>query len=101
MAEAMDDSYLFAPTLTTLQILCLEAERFQYTYGWLTQRTKTKAYVIYPAGDPPSTVAMPSITVMEGICLWTISQHEVPLNAGELEFLHRSEEHTSELQSPC
>jgi hypothetical protein len=30
---------------------------------------------------------MPSITVAEGIHLWTISQHEVPLNAGELEFL--------------
>jgi hypothetical protein len=36
MVEATDESYLFAITLTALQNLCLEAERFQYTYGWLT-----------------------------------------------------------------
>ena len=87
MVEATDDSYLFATMLTTIQKLCLEAERFQYAYGWLTQWTKTKAYVIYPAGEPPPTVTMPSITVAQGIHLWTISQHKVLLNAGELEFL--------------
>jgi hypothetical protein len=87
MVEATDDSYLFAISLTTLQRLCLEAERFQYAYGWMTQWTKTKAYVIYPNGDSPSTVTMPSITVAEGIHPWTISQHEIPLKAGELEFL--------------
>ena len=74
--------------LTTLQRLCLEAKKFQYTYGWLTQWTKTKAYIIYPGGDPLSTVTMPSITIVEGIHPWTISQHEIPLKAGQLEFLH-------------
>src|SRR5882762_492695 len=88
MVEATDDSYLFAISLTTLQRLCLEAERFQYAYGWLTQWTKTKAYVIYPDKDPPPTVTMPSITVAEGIHPWTISHHEVPLKASELKFLH-------------
>jgi hypothetical protein len=87
MVEATDDSYIFATSLTTLQRLCLEAERFQYAYGWLTQWTKTRAYVIYPGEDSPLTVTMPSITVAEGIHPWTISQHEVPLKAGELEFL--------------
>ena len=67
MVEAMDDSYLFATKLTTLQRLCLEAKRFQYVYGWITQWTKTKAYVVYPVGNPPPTVTMPSITVVEGI----------------------------------
>ena len=31
---------------------------------------------------------MPSITVTEGIHPWTISQHEISLKSGELEFLH-------------
>src|ERR1700683_3703121 len=87
MVEATDDSYLFATTLTTLQRLCLEAERFQYAYGWLTQWTKTRAYVIYPNEESPLTVTMPSIKVAEGIHPWTISQHVIPLKAGELEFL--------------
>jgi hypothetical protein len=30
---------------------------------------------------------MPSITVAEGVHLWTISQHEVTLKVGELKFL--------------
>ena len=87
MVEATDDSYLFATSLSTLQRLCLEAERFQYAYGWLTQWTKTKAYVIYPDKDPPPTVTMPSITVAEGIHPWTMSHHEVPLKASKLKFL--------------
>src|SRR5882762_91102 len=57
-------------------------------YGWLTQWTKTKVYILYPNGDPPTTVTMLSITVAEGVYPWTISQHEVLLKAGELEFLH-------------
>jgi hypothetical protein len=51
MVEATDNSYLFATSLSTLQRLCLEAKRFQYAYRWLTQWTKTKAYVIYPDKD--------------------------------------------------
>ena len=87
MVEATDDSYLFATSLTMLQKLCLEAERFQYAYGWLMQWAKTKAYVIYPIGEPPPTVTMPSIMVTEGIHPWTISQHEISLKSGELKFL--------------
>ena len=87
MVDATDDSYLFALTLTTLRKLCLEAERFQYAYGWLTQWSKTKAFVICPNGTPPPTISMPSITVATGIHPWTISNHDVPLKSGELEFL--------------
>ena len=87
MAEATDDSYLFATTLATLQDLCLEAEHFQYVYGWLTQWKKTKAYVIHPDSTPPATVSMPSITVETGVHPWMISRHEVTLKVGELEFL--------------
>jgi hypothetical protein len=87
MVEATDDLYLFATAQTTLQRLCLEAERFQYTYGWLTQWTKTKAYVIHPVGDPPPTVTMSSITITEGIHPRTISQHKILFKAGALKFL--------------
>jgi Reverse transcriptase (RNA-dependent DNA polymerase) len=87
MVEATDDSYLFALTLTTLRKLCLEAERFQYAYGWLTQWSKTKAFVICPDGTQPPTILMPSITVAEGVHPWTVSNHDVPLKPGELEFL--------------
>jgi hypothetical protein len=87
MVEATDDSYLFALTLTTLQKLCLEAERFQYAYGWLMQWKKTKAFIIYPNGTPPPSVLMPSITVAEGTHPWTISNHDVPLKSGKLKFL--------------
>ena len=87
MVEATDDSYLFATTLTTLQRLCLEAERFQYAYGWITQWAKTKVFVIHPDGMPPAMISMPSITIAEGVHPWTISWHDVSLKTGELEFL--------------
>ncbi|KDQ49630.1 hypothetical protein JAAARDRAFT_63609 [Jaapia argillacea MUCL 33604] len=41
MVEATDDSYIFAKTLVGLQYFCLMMERFQFTYGWLTQWSKT------------------------------------------------------------
>ena len=63
------------------------SQEIPYVYGSLTQWTKTKAYILYPDGDPPTTVTMLSITVAEGVHPWTISQHEVLLKAGELEFL--------------
>jgi hypothetical protein len=87
MVKATDDSYIFSLTLTTLQKLCLEAERFQYAYGWLTQWAKTKAYVLHPTEDTLGMVLMPSITVVDGVHPWTILQHKVPLKVGKLKFL--------------
>jgi hypothetical protein len=87
MVKAMDDSYLFATMLTTVQKLCLKVERFQYAYGWITQWAKTKAFIIYPDGTPPTTILMPLITIENGVHPWTISWHDVPLKASELEFL--------------
>ncbi len=48
MAEAMDESFLFAKTLTGLQYFCLCMERFQFAYGWLTQWLKTMVYLLQP-----------------------------------------------------
>ena len=87
MVEATDDSYLFATTQATLAKFCLEMERFQYAYGWLTQWTKTRAYVMNPPNEVAETIKMPSITVQEGVDPWVVSYHDVPLNVSELEFL--------------
>jgi hypothetical protein len=87
VVEATDDSYLFATTQTTLAKFCLEIEQFQYAYGWLTQWTKMKAYIMNPPGVVAETIKMPSVTTQEGINPWVISYHDVPLYMGELEFL--------------
>jgi hypothetical protein len=67
MVEVIDDSSIFALTLQTLQSFCLEMERFQFTYGWLTQWAKTSAYVLYSSGPIPEMVSMPSITNKDGV----------------------------------
>src|SRR6202050_3737219 len=88
MVEATDDSYLFMTTKETLAKFCLEMEHLQYAYGWLTQWAKTKAYAMNPPDDVAKTIKMPSITIQDGINPWAISYHDIPLNIGELEFLH-------------
>jgi hypothetical protein len=87
MVEATDDSYIFARTLQTLCSFCLEMERFQFAYGWLTQWAKTSAYLLGPSGPAPDTVSMPSITIQDGVHPHTVTWHDVPLKVGELEFL--------------
>jgi len=87
MVEATDDSYIFALTLQALRSFCLEMERFQFAYGWLTQWVKTSAYVLYLSGPTPEMVLMPSITNRDGVHPHTITWHDVPLRVGELEFL--------------
>jgi hypothetical protein len=87
MVEATDDSYIFALTLKALQSFCLEMERFQFVYGWMTQWAKTSAYLLGPSGPISDTVSMPSITLQEGVHPHTITWHEVPIRIGELEFL--------------
>jgi hypothetical protein len=60
---------------------------FQYAYGWLTQWAKMNAYVLNLTDEVPKTIKMPSITLQQGVDLWIISHHDVPLKVGELEFL--------------
>jgi hypothetical protein len=87
MLEATGDLYIFALTLQTICSFCLEMERFQFAYGWLTQCAKTSAYILAPLGNAPDTVSMPSITIQNGIHPHTVTWHDVPLRVGELEFL--------------
>lgn len=87
MVEATDDSYIFAKSLVGLQYFCLEMERFQFAYGWLTQWTKTFVYILQPSGDVPQSVVMPSITRKPGSNSRNITYHPVPVKLGHLEML--------------
>ena len=87
MIEATDDSIIFATSIPALQSFCLLAERFQYAYGWLTNWTKTTAFVLSPTGTLPPTLSLPSITVQPGISPLVVTNHDVPLITNELDFL--------------
>ena len=87
MAEATDDSYIFATKLPTLISFCLAMEHFQFVYGWLTQWLKTRLYVLHVKGQVPNTIEMESIMVKEGVHPWTVTKHAVPVITKELEFL--------------
>jgi hypothetical protein len=87
MAEATDDSFLFSKTIKSLRNNTLAMERFQFAYGWLTQWTKTHAYLLQAKGTHPTTLMMPSITNERGVDPLVVTEHEVPLIRDELEFL--------------
>ena len=87
MIEATDDSIIFARSIPALQSFCLLAERFQFAYGWLTNWTKTTAFVLSPDGTQPATLTMPSITIQPGVSPLNITNHDVPLILNELDFL--------------
>ena len=87
MIEATDDSIIFARSIPALQSFCLLAERFQYAYGWLTNWTKTTAFILSPDGIQPTTLSMPSITIEPGVSPLVVTNHDVPLVPNELDFL--------------
>ncbi|KAK0504528.1 hypothetical protein EDD18DRAFT_1343302 [Armillaria luteobubalina] len=87
MAEATDNSFVFANSLMGLQYFCLSMERFQFAYGWLTQWTKTLVYALQVRGEIPKTVAMPSITNKPGVNPWKITYHPVPVHVNQMEML--------------
>ncbi|KAI0361274.1 hypothetical protein OH77DRAFT_1391885 [Trametes cingulata] len=60
MVEAMDDSILLMPTLTALQTAALHADRFQATYGWETNWSKSLLYATQ-APTTSGTVPIPSV----------------------------------------
>ncbi|KAH7875505.1 uncharacterized protein C8R40DRAFT_1170604 [Lentinula edodes] len=84
MTEATDDSYIFPRTLQSLQKNMLHMEQFQYAYGWLTQWSKAKAYVLNGAGPQPEKVTFESISTTS---LLQTTFHQIPLIQDELEFL--------------
>lgn len=89
MAEATDDSYIFARTLVALRYFVLLMERFQFAYGRLTQWSKTVAYVLNPT-DEQKRITLPSISLRPGASPFTIAYHPVPLIKDKLKFLGAS-----------
>ncbi|KAL6306090.1 hypothetical protein BKA93DRAFT_730012, partial [Sparassis latifolia] len=87
MAEATDDSYIFTKTLKSLRNNTLHMERFQFAYGWLTQWTKTIAYLLGTTGVQPPTLSFPSIMNLPGVDPLTVTEHTVPLVLNSLDFL--------------
>ena len=87
MVEAMDDSYIFAKSIHGLQFFCLQMERFQFAYNWLTQWSKTLVYILEDPSIELETVAMLSITKTPGKDPWTITYHPMNVIHGQLEML--------------
>ena len=87
MADATDDSYIFSTTIQSLHAMTLEMERFQFTYGWLTQWMKTIAFVLNGSDRVPDKISFLSISIGNGQDPMAITEHEVPLIQNVLEFL--------------
>jgi hypothetical protein len=64
-------------------------ERFQFAYGWLTQWSKTFAYILNDKDpNPPDRISFPSVTIEPGVDPWTVKNFEVPVIRNGLDFLN-------------
>jgi hypothetical protein len=89
MVEATDNSFLFSKSLRTARNFCLHMEHFQFTYGWLTQWSKTFAYILNNKNpNPPDRISFPSVTIEPGIDPWTVKNFEDPVIRTGLDFLN-------------
>ncbi|KAJ6627160.1 hypothetical protein B0H10DRAFT_2210562 [Mycena sp. CBHHK59/15] len=91
MAEATDDSFIFARSLPSLRWSALAMEQFQFAYGWLTQWAKSMVYILEASSITWETliesVGFDSITNAMGVDPLTIIVHKVKLTFDELDFL--------------
>ena len=89
MVEATDDTYIFSRTIESLRRSTLEMERFQYAYGWLTNWSKSNAYLIAPeAGKQyPDNITFQSVSVGRGVDPLTVTEHTISLIKDDLDFL--------------
>jgi len=87
MVEATDDTYIFSKSLTSLISNTLAMERFQYAYGWRTQWSKSRAYVLAGPKDHPNHAVFQSVSVAPDTDPLAITEHHVELVANELDFL--------------
>ncbi len=63
-------------------------ERFQFAYGWITNWTKTQAYILQPTAEiTTSKMIFDSIHTRDDGDLSVVVEHEVSLIKNELEFL--------------
>ncbi|KAF5374645.1 hypothetical protein D9615_009023 [Tricholomella constricta] len=87
MAEATDDSYIGALSVSALRRFTLEMERFQFVYGWLTSWEKTTVHILNDTGSILDHISLPSITNSPGVDPWVVTEHEVPVSSNEFNFL--------------
>ena len=87
MVEATDDTYIFSKSLPSLIRSTLVMERFQYAYGWLTQWSKSRAYVLVGPKDHPNHAEFHSVSTEPNTDPLLITKHRVELVANELDFL--------------
>jgi len=87
MVEATDDTYIFSKSLPSLVKHTLAMERFQYAYGWLTQWSKSRAYVLAGPKDHPNHAEFMSVSTEPNTDPSLVTKHMVELVANELEFL--------------
>jgi hypothetical protein len=89
MVEATDDTYIFSRTIESLQQNTLVMERFQYAYGWLTNWSKSNAYLITPeAGKQyPDNITFQSVSVGRGVDPLVETEHTISLIKDDLDFL--------------
>lgn len=89
MVEATDDTYIFSKTIESLQRNTLEMERFQYAYGWLTQWSKSNAYILAPEKETiyPDEITFQSVSVGQGVDPMIITEHKIALIKNDLDFL--------------
>lgn len=87
MVEATDDSYIFSKSLPSLVKNTLAMERFQYAYGWLTQWSKSCAYVLAGPKDHPNHAEFHSVSTESNTDPMLITKHRVELIANQLDFL--------------
>ena len=87
MVEATDGSYIFSKSLVSLISNTLAMERFQYTYGWLTQWSKSYAYILCRPKDHPNYATFQSVSTAPNTNPLTITEHQVELVVNEIEFL--------------
>ena len=87
IVEATDDTYIFSRSLASLIVNTLAMERFQYAYGWLTQWSKSRAYILAGPKDHPRHAEFQSVSTAPGTDPLLITEHRVEIVADELEFL--------------
>jgi len=89
MVEATDDSFIFSGSLDSVVQNTLAMERFQFAYGWMTQWSKSRVYLLAPPKDftPPATVTCMSISTETGTNPMVNVNHKVELICNSLDFL--------------
>lgn len=89
MVEATDDSYIFSKSIESLRENTLIMERFQYAYGWLTQWSKSNAYILSPDPDTTylDTITFDSVSSENGTDPLIVTQKTIALIKDDMDFL--------------